>query len=64
MPSLGAQPLHVVEQPLPERRVDPRHRLVEQQQPRLGHQRPRQLEQLALPARERARIVVARLSRG
>src|SRR5918994_3722025 len=43
---LGAQPLHVVQQPAAERGVDTRHRLVEQQHPRPCHQRPRQLEQL------------------
>ena len=37
----------------PERPVDPRHRLVEQHEPRLGHQRAREFEQLALPARQR-----------
>ena len=54
-PVLGAQPLHVVEQPPSERRVDARHRLVEQQEAGLRHQRPGELEQLALAARERAR---------
>ena len=54
---LAPQALHVVEQARAERRVDPGHRLVEQQEARLGHQRPGELEQLALPAGERARIV-------
>ena len=44
-----------------EGRVDARHRLVEQQEARLGHQRPRELEQLALAAGERARVVVREL---
>ena len=58
---LGAQALHVVEQAPAERRVDPGHRLVEQQEARLGHQRPGELEQLALAARERARVGVGEL---
>ena len=36
------------------RRADAGHRLVEQQDPRLGHQRAHEVEQLALPAGERA----------
>ena len=39
----------------------PGHRLVEEQEPRLRHQRPRQLEQLALTARERSRVGVGEL---
>ena len=61
-PSSRAQPLHVVEQPAPERRVDAGHRLVEQQQLRLRHQRPRELQQLALAAGERAGVVVGEVS--
>ncbi len=55
---LGAEPLHVVEQPAPEGGVDPGHRLVEEQEARLGHQRPCELEQLPLTARERARVMI------
>ena len=56
-----AQPLHVVEQAASEGRVDPGHRLVEEQEARLGHQRPGELEQLALAAGERAGVVVGEL---
>ena len=49
-----AQPLHVTEQRLGERRVHAGHRLVEHDHPRRGHHRPRHLEQLALTAGQRA----------
>ena len=42
----------------PEGGVDAGHRLVEQQHARSRHQRARELEQLALPAREHARVLV------
>src|SRR6266511_1227520 len=35
----------------------PGHRLVEEDEPRLGHQHPREVEELALPAREDAGVV-------
>jgi hypothetical protein len=60
-PEFAPQSLHVLEQPPPERRVDPRHRLVEQEQLGFRHQRARQLEQLALAPRERARVGVREL---
>ena len=63
-PVLGAQALHVVEQPPAEGRVDARHRLVEQQEARLRHQRPGELEQLALAAGERAGVLVGEPGRG
>ena len=53
-----AQVVHVLEQAPAEGRVDPGHRLVEQQRPGLGHQRPGELQQLALPAGEGACVVV------
>ncbi len=40
-----------------ERAVQRRQRLVEEQHPRLEHERPGELEQLPLPAGERARVV-------
>ena len=40
-----------------QRRAHAGHRLVEQQEPRLGHQHAREVEQLALTARERAGVV-------
>ena len=49
---------------LPEGGVDAGERLVEQQDPRLEHQRPCELEQLALAARERAGVVAAPCPRG
>ena len=60
-PVLGAQALHVVEQPAPEGRVDPGHRLVEEQEAGLRHQRPGELEQLALASGEGARVLVREL---
>ena len=57
--ALDPQALHVAEQRLGERRVHAGHRLVEHDQLRVGHHRPRHLEQLALPARERAGELVA-----
>ena len=54
----------VLEQLEAERRVDPGHRLVEQDHARLGHQRPPELEQLALAARQRARVVVGQRAPG
>ena len=64
IPCVAPQVLHVVEQLAAERRVDAGHRLVEQHHPRLRHQRARELEQLALAARERARVGSAGLSSG
>src|SRR5919106_868780 len=48
---LGTQALHVVEQAAPQGGVDPRHRLVETQQPRDPPPRPPHLEQPALAPR-------------
>ena len=49
-----AQREDVLEQLDAQRRADAGHRLVEQQDPRLRHQRADEVEQLALPAGERA----------
>jgi hypothetical protein len=57
--ALGAQVLHVTEQGLGQRRVHAGHGLVEHDDVGLHHQRSRHLQQLALPARQRAREVVA-----
>ena len=40
-----------------ERAVDPGERLVEEEEPRLEHQRAGELEKLSLPARERPGVV-------
>src|SRR5271168_940895 len=53
---LAPQALDLVEQCRAQRSVDSRHRLIEQHEPRLGHQRARKFEQLALPARKRPGI--------
>ena len=55
----GLELMDVVEQALFERRVDARHRLVEHDQPGVGHQRPRHLQELALTTREVAGELVA-----
>ena len=54
-----AQALDVLVEALLERRVHTGHRLVEHHQLRVGHQRPRHLEQLALAAGQRAGVLVA-----
>ena len=46
---------------LPEHGIDAGHRLVEQEQLRPSHQRPGQLQQLALPAGEGPGVVVREL---
>ena len=56
MPS-RAQHLDMLEEPAAKRGIDPGHRLVEQNEPRLGHQRARQFQELALPAGQCAGIV-------
>ena len=55
--ALVAQPHDVLEERCAERAVHARQRLVEEQHPRLEHERPGELEQLPLPAGERARVV-------
>ena len=47
----------MIQDPASERRVDARHGLVKQQKRGLGHQRARELEKLALAARERAGVI-------
>ena len=45
----------------PGRRIERGERLVEQQQPRTGCERPRQRDPLRLPARQRARVAILKI---
>src|SRR6266536_190086 len=47
----------MLEQLSAEHRIDSGHRLVEEHEPRLGHQHSREVKELALPAREDAGVV-------
>ena len=58
MPSRSREREDVLEQLDAQRRADAGHRLVEQHERGSSHQRAREVEQLALPARERAGVLV------
>ena len=62
-PAIAPQLLDPIEQALAERRVDPRHRLVEQDHLGVGHQHAAEFEELALTARQRAGILVGEPAR-
>ena len=49
--------LHILEKPPAQYSINSGHRLVQKHHPRRGHQRACELEQLALSARQSARIV-------
>src|SRR5205085_4209564 len=60
-PAAFVQGLHRLENGMTRLRVEPHRRLVEEDEPRVEHERARNLDQLLLASRQRARPLVAPL---